>query len=153
MVEEESAVKKKKKEMERKKKKEDGEMNMPEESCSPVDGVGAKDAEEGTSDLTDSFHPQEGYSTSVHEAGMQHLTSKESDKESEWEARDYVESLKEMDVEAEDGPTVQVTGHQFKKESSGTEDEEEAAKKKMPRACKWLSWWKKRWPVLSQVQS
>ena len=84
MIEEQSAAKKKKKEMERKKKEEekipnkgkeeDGESIEPEESHSPVDGVGAKDAGEGASDPTDSFHPQEGFSTSVQETGLQGLT-------------------------------------------------------------------------------
>ena len=84
-----------------------------------MDGVGAKYAGEGASDPNNSFHPQEGYSTSVQETGPQDLTSKESDEE----AMDYVESSKEMDVEAEEGSTGQVTGHQFKEESSGKEDE------------------------------
>ena len=30
--------------------------------------------------------------------------------------------------------------------------EVEFVKKKMPRACKWLSWWKKRWPVSNDIQ-
>ena len=130
-------------------KEEDGESIKSEESLSPVDDVGAKDAGEEASDPTDSFHPKEGYSTSVQETGLQDLTSKESD----GEARGFVESSKEVDVEAEKGSTGQVTGHQFKKESSGKEDEVDSAKKQMPRACKWLSWWKKRWPVLGKVQA
>ena len=56
-------------------------------------------------------------------------------------------------MKAEDGSTGQVTGHQFKKERSGKEDEVEAAKKQMPRACKWLSWWKKRLTALSKVHA
>ena len=71
-------------------KEEDGESIEPEESHSPVDGIRAKDAGEGVCDPTESFHPQD-------------LNSKESDKE----VRDYVKSLKEMDVEAEDGSTGQ----------------------------------------------
>ena len=147
MIEEESTANKKKKEIERKKKteenekvpdkgkEEDRESIKPEESLSPVDDVGAKDAGEEASDPTDSFHPKEGYSTSVQETGLQDLTLKESD----GEARGFVESSKEVDVEAEKGSTGQVTGHQFKKESSGKEDEVDSAKKQMPRACKWLS--------------
>ena len=45
------------------------------------------------------------------------------------------------------------TGHQFKKKNSGKEDEVDYAKKQMPRACKWLSRWKKSWPVLSKVHA
>ena len=72
MIEEESDAKKKKKELERKKKKneeekvpnkgkeEDGESIESEESLTPVDGVGAKDAGEGASDPTDFFTPRKG---------------------------------------------------------------------------------------------
>ena len=60
---------------------------------------------------------------------MQHLTSKESDEEAKMEVGNDVESSKEMDVEAEDGFSGQVTGHQFKKKESGEKDEVETAKK------------------------
>ena len=61
---------------------------------------------------------------------MQQLTLKESDREAKMKVGNDVESSKEMDVEAEDGFTGQVTGHQFKKEESGEKDEVENAKKK-----------------------
>ena len=63
------------------------------------------------------------------------MTSKESDEEAEREARNEVESSKEMDVEAEDGSTGQVTGHQFKEECSGQKEEVEAVRKQTPRTC------------------
>ena len=53
---------------------------------------------------------------------MQHLTLKESVEEAEVETRNEVESSKEMDVEAEDGSTGQVTRHHFKKEESWAKD-------------------------------
>ena len=126
-------------------------MDKLEESHSPEDRVGTQDAAEEATDPTDSFHPQEDCSTSVQEAGMQHLTSKELDEEAEAGNGHNAKSSKEMDVEAEGGSTGQVEEHHFKKKESGEEsgekDEVEAARKQMPRACKWLMWWKKRWPV------
>ena len=60
-------------------------------------------------------------------------------------------------MKAEDGSTGQVTEHHFKKKESGEEsgekDEVESARKQIPRACKWLSWWKKRWPVSNNIKS
>ena len=61
---------------------------------------------------------------------LQDLTLKESDEED----RGFIQSSKEVDVETEEGSTGQVTGHQFKKESSDKEDEVDSAKKQMPRA-------------------
>ena len=57
--------------------------------------------------------------------------------------RNFIQASKEMDME-EEGSTGQVTGHQFKKESSEKEKEVDTG---------WWSWWKKEWPVLGTPEA
>ena len=107
-------------------KEEDGQSTKPEESLSPVDvvgqvddispvdDVGAKDAGEGAADPTDSFHPQERYDTGVQETGLLDLTSKESNEGD----KGFIQSLKEGDVEAEDGSTGRVGSRPIRWRSS-----------------------------------
>lgn len=62
-------------------------------------------------------------------------------------------SSKELNEEAVGDSTKQMTEHHFEEKKVGERDEEESGIKQMPRACKWLSWWKKRWPASSDIQS
>ena len=62
-------------------------------------------------------------------------------------------SSKELNEEAVGDSTKQMTEHHFEEKKVGERDEEESGIKQMPRACKWLSWWKKRWQVLNDIQS
>ena len=42
----------------------------------------------------------------------------------------------------------------FEEKKDGEDDEDEgSAKKPMPRECKWLRWWRKKWPASGDLQS
>ena len=59
-----------------------------------------------------------------------------------------------MDEKAEGDSTKQVTKNHFEEKKAGEKDEDEGlGKKQMPRACKLLSWWKKKWPASGNLQS
>ena len=92
---------------------------------------------------------QEEYDiTGVQESSGQSLTTKALDKSGKVETAEKIRSTKELDDLADGDYTEQVIEDHFEEKKIDKDDEEEGLGKKLtPKAYKWLSWWKKRWPA------
>ena len=60
---------------------------------------------------------------------------------------------KDLDEGDKNPDTKQGTKDRFEEKKAGEEDEDEGSGiKPMPRACKCLNWWRKRWPASSDLR-
>ena len=132
------------------------EVDGSKKDHSPEDdgGDGTQETTGGATDPTDSFHHQETNMNVVQETSSQCLTAKALDKLGDVETGQADESSKELDEKVKGGFTKQVTKNHFEEQKSCEKNEgERQGKKQMPRACKMMSWWKKKWPASGDLQS
>ena len=137
-------------------KENDEEAYESKKDCSPEDdgSDGTQKTEEQAPDPTDSFNSKEDDMTGVQESSGQRRTTKALDESGEVETAETSRFTKESDKLAEGDNTEQLIKDNFEKKKDGEDDEDEGSgKKPMLRANKWLSWWKKRWPASSDLQS